>query len=183
MRVRDGSASRGGTRRFARYARYGWSVTTKSTGPLTQSRNLHLRREVPDSPVPVDGDARALERVVANLLSNAVKFTPDGGIVTLTLDTVHDDLGPASARLVVSDSGYGIADHDRHQVFRRFFRSADATERAVQGTGLGLSIVQAIVEGHDGTVDVDSVVDQGSTFTIRLPLSAASSSNGHAPAR
>lgn len=155
----------------------------ESTGPLTQSRNLHLHREVPDSPVPVDGDATALERVVANLLSNAVKFTPDGGIVTLTLDTVHDDLGSANARLVVSDSGYGIADHDRHQVFRRFFRSADATERAVQGTGLGLSIVQAIVEGHDGTVDVDSVVDQGSTFTVRLPLSPASSSNGHAPGR
>ncbi len=79
----------------------------------------------------------------------------------------------AHARIVVSDSGYGISEEDQRQVFRRFFRSVDATERAVQGTGLGLSIVQAIVEGHDGTIDVESVLGQGSTFTVLLPLAAA----------
>ena len=146
----------------------------ESTGALTQKRSLHLRREVTGQPVPVDGDATALERVVTNLLSNAVKFTPDGGIVTLSLDATQDGEatqdGAWMARLMVSDSGYGISQEDQQQVFRRFFRSADATERAVQGTGLGLSIVQAIVEGHEGTIDVESTLGVGSTFTVLLPL-------------
>ena len=95
----------------------------------------------------------------------------DVGIVTLTLDTTEDREGVVMARLVVSDSGYGISQEDQRQVFRRFFRSADATERAVQGTGLGLSIVQAIVEGHEGTISVESTLGVGSTFTVLLPLS------------
>ncbi|KRF29742.1 ATP-binding protein [Phycicoccus sp. Soil802] len=145
----------------------------EATGPLTQRRNLHLRHEIASRPVTVDGDDTAIERVVLNLLSNAVKFTPDGGIVTLTLDIVRDERGGAKARLVVSDSGYGISEEDQRQVFRRFFRSTDATERAVQGTGLGLSIVQAIVDGHEGTIRVDSVLGQGSTFTVLFPLASA----------
>lgn len=145
----------------------------EATGPLTQRRALDLRHEIASRPVTVDGDDTAIERVVLNLLSNAVKFTPDGGIVTLTLDTVRDADGVDQARLVVSDSGYGISEEDKRQVFRRFFRSVDATERAVQGTGLGLSIVQAIVEGHDGTIHVESELGQGSTFTVLLPLATA----------
>jgi PAS domain S-box-containing protein len=143
----------------------------ESTGALTQRRELRLRRHIADQPVPVDGDATALERVVSNLLSNAVKFTPDGGIVTLSLDATQAGNGVWMARIVVSDSGYGISEEDQRQVFRRFFRSAEATERAVQGTGLGLSIVQAIVEGHEGTIDVESTQGVGSTFTVLLPLS------------
>ncbi|MEO6411683.1 MAG: ATP-binding protein [Pedococcus sp.] len=142
----------------------------ESTGALTQRRELRLRRHVADQPVPVDGDATALERVVSNLLSNAVKFTPDGGIVTLSLDATQERDGAWMARIVVSDSGHGISEEDQQQVFRRFFRSSDATERAVQGTGLGLSIVQAIVEGHEGTIDVESTLGLGSTFTVLLPL-------------
>lgn len=145
----------------------------EATGPLTQRRSLHLRHEIVTRPVTVDGDDTAIERVVLNLLSNAVKFTPDGGIVTLTLDTVRDARGVGKARLVVSDSGYGISEEDQRQVFRRFFRSTDATERAVQGTGLGLSIVQAIVEGHEGSIEVESLLGQGSTFTVLFPLAPA----------
>ncbi|NYG08622.1 hypothetical protein BJ986_003109 [Phycicoccus badiiscoriae] len=142
----------------------------ESLGALTQRRDLQVRRDVVDGPVSLDGDPAALERVVTNLLSNAVKFTPDGGSVRLRLDTTHDEDGAGSARLVVSDTGYGIAEHDQHQVFRRFFRSSQATERAVQGTGLGLSIVRAIVDGHDGSVAVTSTVGEGTAFTVLLPL-------------
>ena len=150
----------------------------EAMGPLTQRRDLHLQRESVDHPVPLDADPTALERVVTNLLSNAVKFTPDGGRVTLTIDTTHDELGVGNARLVVSDTGYGIPEHDLHQVFRRFFRSSDATARAVQGTGLGLSIVQAIVWGHEGTIDVESAVSQGTTFTVLLPLATVAGPSG-----
>ena len=115
-----------------------------------------------------------IERVVTNLLSNAVKFTPDGGIVTLALDTTQD------ARGVGSRPAGGAATTVTVSPRRTCSRSSagssalsDATERAVQGTGLGLSIVQAIVEGHDGTVDVRSVLGEGSTFTVLLPLATA----------
>ena len=151
----------------------------ESVGALTQRRDLQLSRDVTDRPVPLQGDPAALERVVTNLLSNAVKFTPDGGSVVLRLDTTHDRFGAGTARLVVADTGYGITESDQGQVFRRFFRSSDANERAVQGTGLGLSIVRAIVDGHDGTVHVTSSVGKGSAFTVLLPL-APPRSNGRA---
>jgi PAS domain S-box-containing protein len=139
-------------------------------GPMTQGRDLRLHRQAGPGVVPVEGDPAALERAVSNLLSNAVKFTPDGGTVTLSLSTTPPASHPAQAELVVTDTGYGIAAHDLPQVFRRFFRSAEATDKAIQGTGLGLSIVKAIVEGHDGTLHVASTPGQGSTFTMRLPL-------------
>lgn len=138
--------------------------------PLTQGRDLRLHRQGEQGVVPVDGDPAALERAVSNLLSNAVKFTPDGGTVTLSLTTTPPTSQPAQAELAVSDTGYGIPEHELPQVFRRFFRSSEATDRAIQGTGLGLSIVKAIVEGHDGTVHVTSTPGRGSTFTLRLPL-------------
>jgi signal transduction histidine kinase len=80
----------------------------------------------------------------------------------------------------VADTGYGITESDQGQVFRRFFRSSDANERAVQGTGLGLSIVRAIVDGHDGTVHVTSSIGKGSAFTVLLPLATVPRSNARA---
>jgi PAS domain S-box-containing protein len=145
----------------------------ESMGALAQRRDLELSRDVTSRPVPMHGDPAALERVVTNLLSNAVKFTPDGGSVVLRLDTTHDRFGDGRARLVVADTGFGISESDQGQLFRRFFRSSDATERAVQGTGLGLSIVRAIVDGHDGTIHVTSSVGEGSAFTVLLPLAPA----------
>ena len=152
----------------------------ESVGALTQRRDLQLSRDVTDRPVPLHGDPAALERVVTNLLSNAVKFTPDGGSVVLRLDTTRDPSGAGRARLVVADTGYGITESDQGQVFRRFFRSSDANERAVQGTGLGLSIVRAIVDGHDGTVHVTSSIGKGSAFTVLLPLATVPRSNARA---
>jgi signal transduction histidine kinase len=138
--------------------------------PLTQGRDLRLHRQGEQGVVPGDGAPAALERAGCNRLSNAGKFTPDGGTVTLSLTTTPPTSQPAQAELVVSDTGYGIPEHELPQVFRRFFRSSEATDRAIQGTGLGLSIVKAIVEGHDGTVHVTSTPGRGSTFTLRLPL-------------
>ena len=152
-----------------------------------QHRDLDLRLDLPEGPVVVEGDPAALERVVTNLLSNAVKFTPDGGRVELVLaaegqptvggpdggadrDVAHRGPGVPMARIAVRDTGIGIPQGDRGQVFRRFYRSAAATDRAVPGAGLGLSIVKAVVDGLGGTVDVESQEGAGSTFTVRLPL-------------
>ncbi|MFC8504197.1 sensor histidine kinase [Pedococcus sp. NPDC057267] len=154
-----------------------------------QHRDLDLRLDLPEGPVVVEGDPAGLERVVANLLSNAVKFTPDGGRVELVLSveaqvdvevpgsgSPPEEVAP-TARITVRDNGIGIPRGDHGQVFRRFYRSTAATDRAVPGAGLGLSIVKAVVDGLGGTVAVQSKEGDGSTFTVRLPLARPT---GHA---
>ena len=142
-----------------------------SVETVTAQRDLAREVEVSPRPLWIEGDPVALERMVTNLLSNAVKFTPDGGRVALAAHP--DDRRPDTVRLVVSDSGMGIPESDHERVFARFFRSSAANERAIQGSGLGLSIVRAIAEGHGGSVSVDSAPDQGSTFTVCLPVAGS----------
>ena len=132
---------------------------------LLRGRSLELLLDITTEPVPVLGDPRALERVVMNLLSNAVKFTPDGGQVSVSVHRVAE-----GGALVVGDTGMGISTADQEQLFSRFFRSAAATEQAIQGTGLGLSIVHAIVTQHGGTATVDSAPGRGTTVRVVLPL-------------
>jgi PAS domain S-box-containing protein len=134
---------------------------------LVRVRTLDLKFDLPPEPVVVHGDAQALERVVMNLLSNAIKFTPDTGRVTVTLGRNRD-----GASLVVADTGMGISAEDQEHLFTRFFRSAAATEQAIQGTGLGLSIVHSIVTQHGGAVSVDSAPGRGTTVTVLLPYGA-----------
>jgi PAS domain S-box-containing protein len=117
---------------------------------------------------PLAVDPRRIAQLLGNLLSNAVKFTPDGGKVEVRLGTEGDE-----AVLAVADSGIGIPAADRERIFDRFFRTAFATQQAIQGTGLGLAITKAIVEAHNGTIAVDSDEGRGSTFTVRLPLQPA----------
>jgi signal transduction histidine kinase len=76
-------------------------------------------------------------------------------------------------QFVVADNGIGIPEHEQQHLFTRFFRSSIATENAIPGTGLGLVIVKHIVEGHGGTIKVDSTVGQGTTVTVSLPLEPA----------
>ncbi|NYG55546.1 ATP-binding protein [Nocardioides perillae] len=137
--------------------------------PLLSGRWLDLALDVPDQPVPVRGDVAQLDRVLLNLLSNAVKFTEDGGSVGCALQVVD-----AEARLVVSDTGIGVPLAEQASLFSKFYRATAAQERAIQGTGLGLSIVASILESHGGRVEVDSVVDEGTRFTVSLPLHAGS---------
>lgn len=136
---------------------------------LLALRDLALRRDLGSAPVPVWGDRAQLERVVVNLVSNAVKFTPDGGLVEVTVLVP----APGRALLRVRDSGAGIPLAEQDQVFTQFFRASTAVRDAVPGTGLGLSIVQAVVAAHDGTVGLTSEPGAGSTFEVDLPLRSA----------
>lgn len=133
--------------------------------PMLKDRDLTMAIRPPGRPVRVNGDRAQLERVMINLLSNAVKFTEDGGEVELLL-TEED----GEAVLKVSDTGIGIPVDEQAELFQRFFRASTAQHRQIQGTGLGLSIVAAIVQGHGGSIEVDSAHLQGSIFTVRLPL-------------
>ena len=110
-------------------------------------------------------DPDMISRLMSNLLSNAVKYSPAATRVTIGLETVEDE-----AVLSVQDEGYGMSEELRGQLFQKYKRAPSGKARAVRGTGLGLYLVRLIVDAHDGTVEVDSELEQGSTFTVRLPL-------------
>ncbi len=128
------------------------------------ARSLTVTVSTPSEPVVHHGDPVQLERMVTNLLTNAVKFTPDGGTIAVSLRSSGE-----VSEIVVQDDGVGITEDDQAKLFTRFFRSGEATERAIQGTGLGLTIVQAIVALHGGKIAVSSAHGHGTAVTVTLP--------------
>ena len=128
------------------------------------SPHLSLVTDVKPGIPPVQADPGQLERVLLNLLTNAIKFSPDGGVVTVRAR--HDG---RTVTVTVGDTGIGIPAEEQGQLFSRFYRSSLAEQRAIRGTGLGLAISKAIVEQHDGTIDVVSAAGRGTTVTLKLP--------------
>jgi PAS domain S-box-containing protein len=133
-----------------------------ATEPRTRGLDVHL--DLPAAPVPFLGDGEMLERVVVNLVDNAIKFTPRGGRVGVRLTATCDE-----AVIEVTDTGIGIPADEQDLLFTRFFRSSLAKRQEIPGSGLGLSIARAVVEMHGGTLQVDSVPGEGTTFEVRLP--------------
>jgi heavy metal sensor kinase len=140
-----------------------------------EGKNVTLSATL-DPGAVVWGDHTQLERLLSNLLSNAVKYTPAGGSVKVSAGPAE---APGWARLVVEDTGTGIAAANLPHIFDRFYRVRNAETSAVEGLGLGLSFVAWIVEVHGGTIDVASVDGEGSRFTVMLP--AAESAPEPAP--
>lgn len=131
--------------------------------------------EVPAEPVTVLGDSGRLHQVVANLLANARTHTPPGTTVTLSVAA-----GDAAAELRVHDDGPGIEPAVQDELFARFARGDVSRARQTGGTGLGLAIVKAIVEGHGGSIRVESAPGD-TTFIVQLPISPATA-DGTEPA-
>jgi two-component system OmpR family sensor kinase len=136
--------------------------------PVAQARSIDLRCERSEA-VVVQGDAGWLQRLLLNLLDNALKFTGQNGRIVVRVSREGD-----TARIDVEDSGIGLSSEDAEQVFERFFRADPARSSATEGAGLGLSLVQWIAESHRGAVAVRSRLNEGSTFTVTIPLSATS---------
>jgi two-component system phosphate regulon sensor histidine kinase PhoR len=130
-------------------------------------RNVTLRVERPETRVCGVVDRRAFEQVVTNLVDNAVKYCPGA---TVTLHLVHED-----DKIVVRVEDTGPVIEARHlpRLFERFYRVDAGRSRELGGTGLGLSIVKHLVEAMRGTLDVKSVVGQGTTFELRVPAVSA----------
>lgn len=128
------------------------------------TQSLSFISDLPEQPVSLSADPELLQQAVRNLLNNAFKYTPPGGTVQLRLFT--------SRRVIVQveDDGIGIPTADLPHIFERFYRVDTARSRQTGGFGLGLAIAQQIIEAHGGQITATSVVDQGSTFQIELPL-------------
>ncbi|MET9262129.1 SpoIIE family protein phosphatase [Amycolatopsis sp. NPDC004079] len=120
--------------------------------------------ECDSSTGPVHVDREMWEKIVLNLLSNALKYTLSGS-VSVALGRSGD-----AAELRVADTGIGVPPEELPRLFERFHRSVTARARSVEGTGIGLALVRELVELHGGTITVDSAVDAGTTFAVRIPL-------------
>ena len=123
-----------------------------------------IREEIQD--LHVMGTRLRLEQAVLNLVANAIKFNQPGGEVRIRV--VSNLLGEVS--ITISDTGVGIPSQDLPRIFERFYRVDKGRSRQVGGTGLGLTIVKHVIERMNGTIEVQSQLRYGSTFTVRLPL-------------
>ncbi|HMQ31516.1 MAG TPA: PAS domain-containing protein [Chloroflexaceae bacterium] len=117
------------------------------------------------APLLMRGDEVRLEQVLQNLLSNAIKYSPAGGEVRVTVGAAGGE-----AAVTVRDNGIGIPAASQGQLFRRFYRAANAERQGISGLGIGLFVVNEIVELHGGRIGVTSAEGDGSTFVVRLPL-------------
>ncbi len=133
-----------------------------------RGRDITVHTVQSPAPVLISGDRSQLIRAVQNLATNAVKFSRPGGTVELR---VTED--GAEAALEVTDEGIGIPVDDLPGLGSRFYRASNAVKAEIAGTGLGLRIVQTILSRHEGSLTVESVEGEGSTFTLRLPLARA----------
>jgi signal transduction histidine kinase/DNA-binding response OmpR family regulator len=150
-------------------------------------RNITLDVAVDQEEIEVYCDKDIVEKILTNLLSNAFKFTPDGGSVVVTLTASPspgmgegDRGGEDSSRtdngfveISVSDTGIGIPSDQLGKVFDRFYQVDASQTREYEGSGLGLALVKELVETHHGSIEVQSEVGHGTTFTFRLPLGRA----------
>ena len=137
-----------------------------SCRPAMDARLQSLHVDVPTTPVCVDADPVRLVQVLCNLLDNASKYTPDRGAIALELR-----VDGAHLQLTVTDNGIGIRPEALPNVFQPFVQDAHATDFHGAGLGIGLTVVRELVEAHGGTVEAASDgIDQGTRFTVRLPL-------------
>lgn len=114
---------------------------------------------------PVLADPKNMEEIINNLVSNAINYSPGGGQVSVVAQGLGEYM-----EIRVEDTGVGIPPEELPKIFDKFYRVKHPKTRRVVGTGLGLAIVKGVVEAHHGTIDVESVLDHGTTFRVLLPM-------------
>lgn len=131
---------------------------------VARKRDIRLTLDAPvsDAPLRVALDVEKIERVFFNLLSNAFKYTPDNGSITVSYESDGDNL-----MFRVADTGEGISDRDLGNIFDRFYQVDRINPK---GSGIGLSLAKAFVELHGGAISVESTLNVGSEFTVKLPV-------------
>jgi len=131
-------------------------------------KQIELKFNLPPKYPLVKGDRDKILLALHNLVGNALKYTPAGGKVSVNVNTTGKNL-----IVEVQDSGIGIAPADAEKIFERFYRAGDPRVGKITGTGLGLTIAREVVRLHGGDITVDSQINQGSTFTMTIPVVVA----------
>lgn len=131
---------------------------------LAEQKNIALSVE-PCKEMVVMGDKVRLQQLFTNLIDNAVKFTPREGAIRIRAERDGD-----FAKIEVADTGIGIPKEEQENIFKRFYRMDKSRSKETGGVGLGLSIAEWIAYAHQGKIEVKSELNQGSTFTVYLPL-------------
>ena len=122
---------------------------------------VDLVYNAPDVPTPIDGDPDRIKQVFVNILDNALKYTNQGGKITVGADVADDKL-----TVTVSDTGCGISAEDLPHVKEKFYKA----NMTVHGSGIGLAVADEIVKLHKGTLDIDSVLGEGTTVTVKFDI-------------
>lgn len=128
---------------------------------------INLTFESNHNRLPMSFDHGMMQKILNNLLSNAMKFTPKGGSVSLTLNLIANDEGRHFAEIKISDTGLGIPQKDLDFIFDRFFQASNNSN--AKGTGIGLNLSKSYTELHGGEISVESTLNHGSTFKVRIP--------------
>lgn len=131
--------------------------------PIAKKRNIRLVFEPTERACQVWGDVSALKQVFVNLLSNAVKFSPDGNVIEIEMEWQEDTVSVS-----VTDHGLGIPADAMPYLFDRFYRARNVSAAEIHGNGIGLFIVKSLLKELDGSISVDSKVNEGTTFTVIL---------------
>ena len=143
--------------------------TAKTHLPATIDLELRAPEHVPN----VVADPGQLRQVLVNLLDNAIKYSPEGGLVAVSVATDGAGNGNGAIRFSVADSGLGIPSSEHRRIFEKFYRLDPAMTRGIGGTGLGLYICRELVRRMDGKIWVESKLGEGSTFVVELPAAAS----------
>jgi signal transduction histidine kinase len=136
--------------------------------PIVKRSNLSVTTRVKSRLPAIKSDRQKVKQVVLNLLSNALKFTPQGSV------TIEAFWSPAdrTVSIAVRDTGVGIPEESRRKVFEDFRQLDSSPARGYGGTGLGLSICRRLAQMLGGTIELQSEISRGSTFTLKLPAKA-----------
>lgn len=132
---------------------------------ITKTKGLRISLDVPRKIPRFKADRRSMVQIVNNILSNACKYSHEGGLVSVSADCEDD-----AVIIKIEDRGEGIPPNDLPNIFDRFTQAQGNPEISKEGTGLGLSIVKSLVEAHQGHVEIESTLEEGTTVTVVLPL-------------
>ncbi|MFC2135215.1 sensor histidine kinase [Bacteroidota bacterium] len=136
--------------------------TVKEFLPHAEEKNIKLILQQSVKPIKLYGDKEKIKQVMVNLIQNAIKYTEKGVVEIFVVD------GKGFGKIVVKDSGIGIAENDMDRIFERFYRIDKDRSRAIGGTGLGLAIVKHILDAHGTTIELRSTPGVGSEFSFKL---------------
>lgn len=137
--------------------------TLKKMQPIAQNRSIHIHEQLSEIE-PFYFDAFRIEQAITNIISNALKYTPKDGNVYISLKDNSE-----TVVIVVKDTGIGIPEEEQHKIFTFFGRTTNRSPHGDKSVGLGLALSKHIIEAHDGTIELTSKANEGTTITILLP--------------